>query len=44
MPPNVFPDSLSIILYDYIVFERSIDREWHNPSGIFSDGRGDPLK
>ena len=40
--PNAFPDSLFInLLCTHAVFERSTDREWHNPYGT-SDGRGDP--
>ena len=28
----------------HIVFERSTDKEWHNPSGTSSECRGDPLE
>ena len=43
--PNAFPDSLFInLLCAHVVFERSTDREWHNPSGTSSDGRDDSLE
>ena len=38
-------DSLFInLLCAYAVFERSTEREWHNPSGTSSDSQGDPLE
>ena len=43
--PNTFPDSLFINLVSaYALFERSIDKEWHNSPGTSFDGRGDPLE
>ena len=42
---NTIPDCLFINpLWAHTVFERSTDREWHNPSGTSSDSRGDPLE
>ena len=43
--PNAFSDSLFINFFGaHAVFERSTDKELHNPSGIYSVGWGDPLK
>ena len=39
-----FSDSLFINpVRAHTVLERSTDKEWHNPSGSSSDGRGDLL-
>ena len=43
--PYLIPGNLFInALCAHAVFERSTNREWHNPSGTFSDGQGDPLE
>ena len=40
--PSVIPGNLFINpLCAHAVFEKSTDREWHNPSGTSSDGRGE---
>ena len=42
--PNAFSDSLFInSVCAHTVFERSADKEWHNPSRTSSDGWGDQL-
>ena len=43
--PNAFSGSSFISsVCAHAVFERSIDKEWHNPTRTSSDGRDDPLE
>ena len=43
--PHAFPDTLLINpLCAHIVFKRSLDKEWHNPSETSSDGRDSALE